>query len=83
MATSQFRRPSLTRSTRSRWFVDTTAYFTLSKSQLDSGQQWPFDQPFYLLLNLAVGGEMPGPPDASTPFPSTMLVDYVRAYTKA
>ena len=65
------------------WFVDTTAYFTLSKSQLDSGQQWPFDQPFYLLLNLAVGGEMPGPPDASTPFPSTMLVDYVRAYTKA
>jgi len=65
------------------WFVDTTAYFTISKSELASGQQWPFDQPFYLLLNLAVGGEMPGSPDASTPFPSTMLVNYVRAYTQA
>jgi beta-glucanase (GH16 family) len=37
-----------------------------------------FDAPFFLLLNLAVGGNWPGPPDASTPNPSTMLVDWVR-----
>jgi beta-glucanase (GH16 family) len=64
------------------WYLDTTAYFTVKKSQLTGGQQWPFNQPFYLLLNLAVGGEMPGSPDASTPYPNTMLVDYVRAYTR-
>lgn len=64
------------------WYLDTTAYFTVKKSQLTSGQQWAFDQPFYFLLNLAVGGEMPGSPDASTPYPNTMLVNYVHAYTK-
>ena len=41
---------------------------------------WPFDHPYYLLLNLAVGGDFPGPIDATTPFPSRMLVDYVRVY---
>lgn len=41
---------------------------------------WVYDHEFYLILNLAVGGDWPGPPDASTPFPSRMLVDYVRVY---
>jgi beta-glucanase (GH16 family) len=41
----------------------------------------PFDQPFYILLNLAVGGNLPGPPSASTVFPATMEVDYVRVYS--
>jgi beta-glucanase (GH16 family) len=40
----------------------------------------PFDQDFYLILNLAVGGAWPGYPDATTPFPAEMLVDYVRLY---
>ena len=43
---------------------------------------WPFDAgPQFLLLNLAVGGNWPGPPDATTVFPSEMVVDYVRVYT--
>jgi beta-glucanase (GH16 family) len=41
----------------------------------------PFDQKFYILLNVAVGGNWPGSPDASTVFPVTMEVDYVRAYS--
>ena len=47
------------------------------------GAIWPFDtgDSAFLLINLAVGGEWPGSPDATTPFPATMLVDYVRVYT--
>ncbi len=41
----------------------------------------PFDQPFHILLNLAVGGNLPGPPNGSTPFPATMEVDWVRVYS--
>lgn len=42
--------------------------------------QWVFNQPFFLILNLAIGGNFGGPPNANTPFPSTMLIDYVRVY---
>jgi beta-glucanase (GH16 family) len=43
---------------------------------------WPFDQgPQFIILNLAIGGDWPGPPDATTPFPSLMVVQYVRVYT--
>ena len=42
----------------------------------------PFDQPFYLILNLAIGGQFPGPPDPTTKFPAEMQVDYVRVYDK-
>ena len=45
-----------------------------------AGPQAPFDQPFYIILNLAVGGQLPGGPDPSTPFPATLAVDYVRVY---
>ncbi|MEV5243604.1 glycoside hydrolase family 16 protein [Streptomyces cinnamoneus] len=62
------------------WYLDGTQYGTACSSQLRRGQKWVFDHPHYLLLNLAVGGDWPGPPDASTPFPSRMLVDYVRVY---
>ncbi|NGX15313.1 glycoside hydrolase family 16 protein [Wenzhouxiangella sp. XN24] len=41
----------------------------------------PFDQPFHILLNLAVGGNLPGAPNGSTPFPATMEVDWVRVYS--
>ncbi|HEV3005519.1 MAG TPA: glycoside hydrolase family 16 protein [Pirellulales bacterium] len=43
----------------------------------------PFDQPFYLVMNLAVGGQFPGNPDKTTGFPAEMLVDYVRVYDRA
>ena len=42
----------------------------------------PFDHPYYLILNLAVGGIFLGNPDAKTPFPAEMLVDYVRVYDR-
>lgn len=42
----------------------------------------PFDRPFYLIMNVAVGGRFLGPPDRTTAFPAEMLVDYVRAYEK-
>jgi beta-glucanase (GH16 family) len=43
----------------------------------------PFDQPFYLVMNVAVGGKFLGKPDQSTVFPAEMVVDYVRVYEKA
>jgi beta-glucanase (GH16 family) len=42
----------------------------------------PFDQPFYLVMNVAVGGQFPGNPDKTTVFPAEMVVDYVRVYDK-
>jgi beta-glucanase (GH16 family) len=49
-------------------------------SPADRAGAWVFDHPFFLVLNVAVGGDWPGPPDASVHFPQTMLVDYVRVY---
>ncbi|GHG58109.1 glycoside hydrolase family 16 protein [Streptomyces griseocarneus] len=62
------------------WYLDGKTYGNACKNQLRRGQKWVFDHPHYLLLNLAVGGDWPGPPDRSTPFPARMLVDYVRVY---
>jgi hypothetical protein len=42
----------------------------------------PFDQPFYLVMNVAVGGNFPGVPNANTKFPAELVVDYVRVYDK-
>jgi beta-glucanase (GH16 family) len=47
---------------------------------MPAGGRWTFDHPNHLLLNLAVGGEWPGSPTSATPFPSTMLVVWVRVY---
>jgi beta-glucanase (GH16 family) len=65
------------------WYLDGAEYFRLRKQDLAAGLHWPFDHPFFLLLNVAVGGNWPGPPDAGTPFPATMVVDYVRLYAPA
>jgi beta-glucanase (GH16 family) len=65
------------------WKLDGAQYLSLRKSQLPAGKKWVFDHPFYMLLNLAVGGVWPGPPNSATKFPATLLVDYVRVYTKA
>ncbi len=62
-----------------RWFFDGQFYVTITRKQVGDND-WPFDQPFYILLNLAVGGNWPGYPDASTTFPQRLVVDYVRAY---
>ncbi|MET0555964.1 MAG: RICIN domain-containing protein, partial [Vicinamibacteria bacterium] len=55
-------------------------FFTVTPASLPGGTQWVFNHPFFLLLNLAVGGGFPGNPNASTPNPALMLVDYVRVY---
>jgi len=44
---------------------------------------WVFDHPFYIILNVAVGGNWPGDPDPTTSFPQQMLVDYVRVYSQS
>jgi len=62
--------------------VDEHLYETLTASDLPKGTKWVYDHPFFLLLNVAVGGPWPGSPDASTVFPQTMLVDYVRVYAR-
>ncbi|MCK1821517.1 family 16 glycosylhydrolase [Streptomyces sp. XM83C] len=59
------------------WSVDGRTYQTRTPADV-GGNKWVYDHPFFLLLNLAVGGDWPGSPDANTAFPQTMTVDYVR-----
>ncbi len=67
--------------TEIRWYVDDVLYaMQNSWSTTAAAFPAPFDQPFYILLNVAVGGNWPGAPDANTAFPVTMEVDYVRVY---
>lgn len=63
-----------------QWFVDSTLYKTVLPGDLPG--RWVFDHPFFILLNVAVGGYWPGNPDSTTLFPQTMLVDYVRVYQR-
>lgn len=63
-----------------RFYVDNVLYETQSARDLGPGKTWAFDHPFFLVLNVAVGGYWPGTPDGSTVFPTSMLVDYVRVY---
>jgi beta-glucanase (GH16 family) len=65
-----------------RFYVDSNLYATFTSSQWPAGGIWVFNHPFFIILNLAVGGDWPGSPAASTKFPQSMLVDYVRVYTK-
>jgi beta-glucanase (GH16 family) len=65
-----------------RFYVDSDLYATFRSSDWPAGGTWVFNHPFFIILNLAVGGDWPGSPDAATKFPQTMLVDYVRVYTK-
>jgi beta-glucanase (GH16 family) len=65
-----------------RFFVDGQLYHTRTPAHLPAGSRWVFDHPFFLILNVAVGGDWPGPPDAATVFPQQMLVDYVRVYRR-
>lgn len=75
---------------RLRWFADGTLF--QERTAWHSGKTpgapghppfpAPFDQPFHLLVNLAVGGHFDGDPDETTPFPAVMEIDYVRVYKK-
>ena len=61
------------------WSVDGVAYQTRTTADT-GGNPWVFNQPFFFILNVAVGGNWPGYPDGTTQFPQQMVVDYVRVY---
>lgn len=65
-----------------QFYVDDPAdvFFVQDASDIPAGGEWVFDQPFDLILNLAVGGIWPGDPDSSTPNPADLVVDYIRVY---
>jgi beta-glucanase (GH16 family) len=65
-----------------RFYVDDQLYQTRTPDDLPAGTRWVFAHPFFVLLNVAVGGNWPRNPDASTIFPQPMLVDYVRVFSR-
>ena len=65
-----------------RFYLDSNLYATFAAPQWPAGGTWVFDHRFFLILNVAVGGDWPGSPDTTTVFPQTMLVDYVRVYKR-
>lgn len=62
------------------WFVDGNNFYNVSRAQVEQYGPWVYDHPFFILLNVAVGGTWPGSPDGSSTFPQRMYVDYVRVY---
>lgn len=66
-----------------RWLMDDTNYLTLTPDDIPAGTEWVYNHPFFIIMNLAVGGNWPGSPDETTIFPQTMLVDYLRVYGMA
>lgn len=65
-----------------RWYVDGELFNIFTPNDLN-GRKWVFDHDFFLILNVAVGGNWPGMPDDTTVMPQQMLVDYVRVYQLA
>jgi beta-glucanase (GH16 family) len=63
-----------------RWYFDDQEYFKITPKNVPA--EWVFDHPFFIILNLAVGGRWPGYPDETTIFPQFLYVDYVRVYQK-
>lgn len=60
------------------FFVDDFLFQRITPEDADG--EWVYNQPFYLILNVAVGGTFVGFPTSQTPFPQTMIVDYVKVY---
>ena len=68
---------------RMTFFVDDEPYQVVTAASVLARGPWVFDHDFFLLLNVAVGGNFVGSPDATTPFPQSMVVDWVRAYGRS
>lgn len=62
-----------------KWLVDGNLFSTVNKADLGANN-YPFNEEFFLIVNLAVGGNWPGNPDATTTFPQWLIVDYIRLY---
>lgn len=65
-----------------QFFVDGNLYKTITPKDIPQGSEWVYDHPFFMILNLAVGGPWGGNPDNTTTFPGVMTIDYVRVYKK-
>lgn len=72
------------------WFIDKIDFYvdgflhhTVTKEQIENaGNEWVYNDPFFLILNVAVGGNYVGSPNQSTRFPQSMTIDYVRIYSE-
>jgi len=64
-----------------RFYCDGILYKTRTPADIP-GKTWVFNHPFFVIVNLAVGGNWPGNPDATTVFPQTLMVDYIRIYQR-
>jgi beta-glucanase (GH16 family) len=62
-----------------KWYIDGNLYSTVNKADV-GGNTWPFNEEFFVIFNMAVGGNWPGSPDATTYFPQWLIVDYIRLY---
>ncbi|NNE55042.1 MAG: family 16 glycosylhydrolase [Flavobacteriales bacterium] len=62
-----------------RWLLDDEEYFSID-GNVTGTQDYPFNDEFFFIMNVAVGGQWPGDPDSSTTFPEFMAVDYVRVF---
>jgi beta-glucanase (GH16 family) len=62
------------------YYVDDVLYNQITPEDITG--EWVFNRPFYIIINLAIGGDFIGAPNTETVFPQTMLVDYVRVYKK-
>ncbi len=60
--------------------VDGTVYHRVHRRDIGADKVWVFDKPFHVILNLAVGGEWPGSPSASTQLPARLVIDHVAIY---
>lgn len=61
------------------YLMDDEAFFTVNTAMMN-GQNYPFNDPFFFILNVAIGGNWPGYPDETTSFPVFMAIDYVRVF---
>ena len=65
-----------------RWYVDGNNFYSVTKAEVERHGRWVYDQPFWLLLNVAVGGNWPGDPDHQNYTTQRLYVDYVRVYSQ-
>ncbi len=66
-----------------RFYVDDVLHYTVARATVESYGPWVFDHPFFIILNLAVGGQFDGDPASDSIFPAAMLIDYVRLYARS
>ncbi len=61
-----------------KWYIDYEEYNLVTQKQI--GETYPFNNPSYLIMNIAIGGKWPGDPDETTVLPQKMVVDYIRVF---